>query len=52
MAEKELNHCRLAMVAFVGLLGQEYLTGLSPLQALLLWTGVGEIDNQLGVPLM
>ena len=28
MQEKELNHCRLAMVAFVGILVQEYVTGL------------------------
>lgn len=37
MQERELNHCRLAMVAFVGMLGQEYLTGLSVQQALVLW---------------
>ena len=42
MQERELNHCRLAMVAFVGMLGQEYLTGLPVWQALLQWLGLSD----------
>lgn len=37
MVEKELNHGRLAMVAVIGCLVQEYLTGLPILTALVVW---------------
>jgi hypothetical protein len=35
--EAELNHCRLAMVASIGLIIQEYLTGLPALTAASDW---------------
>ena len=35
--EAELNHCRLAMVASIGLIAQEYLTGLPALTAAADW---------------
>lgn len=34
MIEKELNHGRLAMVAVIGMIGQEYLTGYPVLESL------------------
>ena len=37
MVEIELNHCRLAMIAITGMIGQEYLTGLPTLNALSSW---------------
>ena len=37
MIEIELNHCRLAMVAIIGMIGQEYLTGLPTLTTLSSW---------------
>lgn len=40
MQEKELNHCRLAMVAFMGILAQESLTGESIAEALAQWLGI------------
>jgi hypothetical protein len=39
MQEMELNHGRLAMIAFVGMLGQECLTGDSVVGAALRWAG-------------
>jgi len=37
--EMELNHGRLACVAIIGMIGQEYLTGLPILTSLSLWLG-------------
>jgi len=37
MIEIELNHCRLAMIGIMGMLGQEYLTGLPVLVSLSNW---------------
>ena len=37
--EIELNHGRLACVAIIGMIGQEYLTGLPILTSLRLWLG-------------
>ena len=33
--EIEINHGRLAMIAFIGMLGQEYLTGKPIVQSLI-----------------
>lgn len=48
MQEVELNHCRLAMVGFVGMLVQEHLTGDSALQALLSWLGAAADVSLIG----
>ena len=32
MMEKELNHGRLAMIAIIGMIGQEYFTGISVIE--------------------
>lgn len=37
MQEKELNHGRLAMIAAIGMIGQEYLTGLPIRTSLEVW---------------
>ena len=37
MQEKELNHGRLAMIAAIGMIGQEYLTGLPIRTSIELW---------------
>jgi hypothetical protein len=52
MTNKELNNGRLAMVGFIGMLGQEYLTGESAVGALLKWTGAAlQTSNDLQTPL-
>jgi hypothetical protein len=50
--EKELNHCRLAMVAIIGMITQEYFTGISVHESLLgLLTGGGDyIPAQVDAP--
>jgi hypothetical protein len=48
MQNKELNHCRLAMVAFAGMLLQEYLTGVPATVAGAQWLG-GEGGGLLGL---
>jgi hypothetical protein len=42
MIEKELNHGRLAMIAFVGILVQEYVTGVPLGEAFKSWSGIGD----------
>jgi len=53
--EAELNHCRLAMVASIGLIAQEYLTGLPALTAAADWlhlaTGLSTSTGDLRSPL-
>ena len=39
MQARELNNGRLAMIAVIGMLGQEYLTGLPVLEAWRQWLG-------------
>lgn len=46
MIEFELNHCRLGMIAFVGILVQEYVTGQPILTALRDWI---ETANSAGI---
>eukprot|EP01041_Mallomonas_annulata_P007823 gene7823-15999_t len=47
MQEKELNNGRLAMIAFIGMLAQEYITGLPVLTAFSQWISSDE-DNMMG----
>jgi hypothetical protein len=49
--EVELNHCRLAMVAFVGMLGQEYFTGVPVSSTFLGADGVEGIGSVFSFPL-
>ena len=39
MKNIELNHCRLAMVAVIGIFVQEYATGVSIVEGLVQWIG-------------
>jgi hypothetical protein len=49
--EKELNHCRLAMVAIIGMIGQEYLTGVSVRESISsLFYGSGELLSSSNSP--
>ena len=49
--EKELNHCRLAMIAIIGMIGQEYLTGISVRESVSsLFHGGGELISSSNSP--
>lgn len=49
--EKELNHCRLAMIAIIGMIGQEYLTGISVKETILnIFNGSGELISSTDSP--
>jgi hypothetical protein len=42
----ELNHARLAMVAIIGMIGQEYLTGLPIGESLSMWLSSSSSSSQ------
>jgi len=44
--EMELNHARLAMVAIIGMIGQEYLTGLPIGESLSMWLSSSSSSSQ------
>jgi hypothetical protein len=51
MVEKELNHGRLAMIAFLGIFAQEYITGVPVGTALQDWSSDGGLTSLLLFPI-
>jgi len=46
MQNIELNHCRMAMVAVIGVFVQEYVTGVSIVQGLVQWIGSALVNPE------